>query len=188
MRILLLITMFIVAGCAPKNLVRMGDEINPTLEGAIVFKMYGERGYGRYEPEDMLQVFLRKEDSQQFKFTTSSNEDYSVTRLPPGTWYFSAAVANHIAMPRGPFQSNKYSESDPLPLTKFTVKAGEVIYVGDILLSKIRRNQSINGRTGGLSYRIVDNEKAAQADADKYLFSKIDGYQPLKKALLEVAK
>lgn len=188
MRVLLLIAMFIVAGCAPKNLVRMGDEINPALEGAVVFKMYGETGYGSYEPGDMLQVFIRREDSQDFRFTTSSNEDYSVTRLPPGTWYFSALVANHIAMPRGPFPSNKYSESNPLPLTKFTVKAGEVIYLGDILLSKIRRNQSISGRTRSLSYRIVDNEKGAQADADKYVYKKIDGYQPLKKALLKLAK
>lgn len=188
MRYLLLIAMIALAGCAPKNMIRMGDDINPSMEGAVVFKIYGEKGSGGYESSDMLQVFLRKEDSQDFTFTTSSDEGYSITRLPPGAWYFSALVANHIALPKGPFASNKYSDSNPLPLTKFTVKAGEVVYVGDLIASTIKRNQSIDGRTVGVTYRVVDNEKEAQSDADKYVYSKFDGYQPMKKVLLQVTQ
>jgi hypothetical protein len=183
MRIFLLSLLIVLTGCTHKNLVKLGDTIDPTSEGAIVFKVYGATGQRGYSPEDMLQVVFRKDNSQKFSSTLTSNREYTIKRMAPGTWYIAYLSPNQIVIPAPYFSSDHYEDSQPVPVKRFTVKEGEVLYLGELVVSEITRNKPLNGTTRNVTYTVEDNLEAAEKDAQEILYDNYDGYQPIKKSL-----
>lgn len=183
MRLLLISLLITLTGCAHKNMVKLGDTIDPTKEGAVVFQAYGATGHRGYEAKDMLQVVFRKDNSQKFTSTLTSNRYYTIKRMEPGTWYIAYLSPNQIVIPSPSFSSDHYEDSDPVPVERFTIKEGEVLYLGNLIVSDITRNRPISGDDDNLTYTVEEDFEAAHKEAQEFLYDLHDGYQPMKKAL-----
>ena len=147
------IALAILAGCSNPNSFSQRSEVDFATQGVVAVQIYGNGngGWQSYKSSHMMQVIIRKVDSSFYGQTSANDEEFEVFRLPAGDYYFATAKANDMLIMLS-FPSEAYDEKEALPFKPFTVKAGEAVYLGQIVMDGVEYEQQITGESINISY------------------------------------
>ncbi|PCJ70222.1 MAG: hypothetical protein COA62_06345 [Rhodobiaceae bacterium] len=191
-RVFVLLTMSsFLAACgssAPKNPIPSSvGQFNAANEALVLFNAYIDDGDG---DRDMVKVYWQKEGTPQNQYnlySTKVDTDRPFThRLQPGRYVFIMISADILARPQEPLPIFTFDPARHIQLTPIDVKAGDVIYVGNLLVRNLCCGKTLLGRipaSSNVSLSIVDRSDKAREALRQYYPAQVDS---LETRLIEV--
>ena len=190
--ILLTASFFLIAcgSSAPRNPIPSPvGQFNQANEALVLFSAYIDDGDG---DRDMVKVYWQKEGTTQNQYnlySTKGDTDRPFThRLQPGRYVFIMISADILAQPQEPLPIFTFDPARHIQLTPIDVKAGDVIYVGNLLVRNLCCGQTLLGRIparSDVSLSIVDRTDKAREALQKFYPAQVDS---LETRLIEVLR
>lgn len=166
----LIIAGLLLAACgnaAPKNpIAEPVGAFNPSVEALVLFNAFIDEGAGE---RNWVKVYLQKEGTTQNQYYLYSakgdTEQPSIHRFKPGRYIFIMVSEDILTKPQEPLPIFTFDPERHIQLTPIDVKAGDVIYAGNLLVHNLRYKQVILGRIpsdSGIRFEIVDRTDKAR--------------------------
>ena len=177
-----------LAACAnitPGEYFRQKGHPDLGTDGLVALKVWGTTNgnlfTGGWKESNYMQVFFKEVGSQKYTWKTTVKKRHSVVKLPEGTWYIHAVSPGEILLGL-PAADLDYSSGMGLPFKPFTVKAGEMIYLGDVVLDSVKHEDVIYSHEVELTKLIDSFSEVTFSENSAEWISK---YPNMQKQLLE---
>lgn len=166
----LLVTGIVLAACgnaAPKNPIpEPVGQFDPSTEALVLFNAFIDEGDG---DRSWVKVYLQKEgttQNQYYLYSAKGDTDQpSIHRFKPGRYVFIMLSEDILTKPQEPLPVFTFDPARHIQLTPIDVKAGDVIYAGNLLIHNLRYKQVVLGRIpsdSNIRYEIVDRTDKAR--------------------------
>lgn len=157
----------LIAGCATPsaNLIRP-SEGGPNAGEAIVVTRISGMGPGLMgigTVDRSLSLAAREEGSQRHFYIYAPKEKPQAFHIPAGTYSFLHFSFGDFIIVQEPLLDLPYSAEGSIPVRPFTVRPGEVVYLGDLTVHGIRHEVPVLGPSPQISYSVASDEAAARA-------------------------
>tara|TARA_R110000824_G_scaffold118960_18_gene272562 strand:- start:94064 stop:94648 length:585 start_codon:yes stop_codon:yes gene_type:complete len=141
-------------------------KIDLSKEALVYFKVNKDYGSGKL---GFIKFYIQKEGTSQIRdyICGKDNRIPIAERLAPGRYVFVLMSGNIIATPVEPVPVVTYDPSKGIPLTPIDVKAGDVLYLGNVLVSGIGKKTAI-GRADSVVYTVEDHSDLAKKSVAEY--------------------
>ena len=159
---------------APKNQIATpSGAINLSNEAIVLFNAFGTDGG---DDRDMIKVFLQKEgtvENDYYIYSPKSGGGHvpSIHRLKPGRYVFLLMSDDILLKLQEPLPIFTFDPARDIPLTPIEVKAGDVIYAGNLLVEGLTRSpvrSRSDGLSRGVNFEILDRSDLARQALEKY--------------------
>lgn len=167
LRIMILGVFAALAACATPsaNVIRPSEKGPAANEGIVVLKLagtgpgimfgLGPKGWG-------LHSAMREEGSQRHFYFYGSETKQVAFHVPAGTYSFVHFSPRRFMPVREPLLDLPYSATQSIPVRPITIRAGEVVYLGDLLVHGIGFEDVVAAHRAGVTYSLALNEAAAR--------------------------
>lgn len=157
----------LIAGCATPsaNLIRPSKG-GPTAAEGIVVTRIGGMGPGLLgigTVDRSLALAAREEGSQRHFYIFAPKEKHQAFHVPAGTYSFLHFSYGDFIIVQEPLLDLPYSATGSIPVRPFTVRPGEVVYLGDLTVHGIRHEVPVLGPSPEITYSVAQDEAAARA-------------------------
>ncbi|MDO8290053.1 MAG: hypothetical protein Q7T44_12620 [Parvibaculum sp.] len=146
---------------------QMTGAFDPSKEALVFFKaVEGEDA----EDASLLKIYIQKEGTsqiQEYICADPENNAPIAERLAPGRYLIVVVSGNILATVTEPVPVVTFDPAKGLPLTPIDVKAGDVLYVGNIFVDGINNNAA-RGRADGITYKVEDHSDLAKQAVTTY--------------------
>lgn len=136
----------------------------PERDAVVVVKV-GGKGPGMFgigETDRSLMVALREEAKPGHLYLFPKHDEFEVFHVRPGRYMFYALNAGELPVVREPLPALPYDPASDVPVTPFTLEAGDIVYLGSLLISGVRHVQMIVGPSEALTFSVTDDTAAAR--------------------------
>lgn len=172
LRMMLVGLFTVLAACATPstNLIRSSEKGPAAHEGIVVLKLagtgpgimfgLGPKGWG-------LNTAMREEGSQRHFYFYGSETRQVAFHVPAGTYSFVHFSPRRFMPVREPLLDLPYSPTQSIPVRPITVRAGEVVYLGDLLVHGIGFEDVVAANRPGVAYSLTLDEGGARERLEK---------------------
>lgn len=163
--LLMFVTVAACSGPSP-NMIRISEEMIEQNETAVVVLRVNGRGpglFGTGETDRSLFTALRAVNSQQHFYMWDKYHDVQIRHVKPGRYQFHSFTYGDMTMVAEPLTEMEYDPNVHVPVRPFEVKAGEVVYLGTLVVNGVYHERPIYAGDEKASYRVESNEQEARA-------------------------
>lgn len=165
----------LIAACASPspNLIRRPEgPINPATEGVLAWKVFNDArggllGVGGGHRSAIIGV--HKEGGQQHFYAIGSPKKPAARVLPPGSYRFKFFTNSLLTLRISePISQAPFNPDFDIPIKPFTVKRGEVVYTGTLIVHGLRHDEFIlRPDAPRITYEVIDESEEMRAFLEK---------------------